>query len=245
LREAVKVAGAKSRVALASIGGGVAVFGRDAELMAALAPFGPAIDGEIALDPTDESWALGLLYEALTKALARGRPLRPLLSDRRGHALISASPPADRHDDRTNADRRLLGELEKGYQGRLFGTVPKIGRRYAEAIDVRLEFWLGRWWCVMTPFTWVERPARAGDAGPQRDPDIDALADWRRERWARRYNAAWNNIIDGWAHLLVSDKQATISSFGIGESEGIDASFTARQMTGWCRPGRFSLEGRQ
>jgi hypothetical protein len=246
LREAVKAAGVRGRVALAATGSGVAAFGRDAELVAALASFGPAIDGEIALDPTNDSWALGLLYEALTKALARGRPpLRPLLSDRRGHALISVSPRAERQDEQTREDRRLLRELEKGYHDRLFGTVPRVGRRYAEAIDVHLEFWLGRWWCVVDPFTWVERPAHVGDAGPRRDPDIEALADWRRERWARRYNIAWNNIIDGWAHLLISDKEATISAIGLGEAEGIDALFTARRTTGWCRPGRFSLEVRQ
>ena len=239
------MAGVKGRVALAVTGNGVAAFGRDAELATALASFGPAIDGEIALDPTNDSWALGLLYEALIKALARGRPVLPLLSDRRGHALISVSPPAERQDGRTHEGQRMLSELEKRYGDRLFGTAPRIGRRYAEAVDVHLEFWLGRWWCVVNPFTWVERPTRIGDSGPRRDPDIEALADWRRERWARRYNTAWNNIIDGWAHLLISDKEETISSFGIGETDGIDARFTARRTTGWCRPGRFNLEVRQ
>jgi hypothetical protein len=245
LREAVKAAGVRGRVALATTGSGVAAFCRDAELVAALASFGPTLVGEIALDPTNDSWALGLLYEALTKALARGRPIRPVLSDRRGHALISTSPPAERQDDQTREDRRLLSNLEKAYRDRLFGTVPRVGRRYAEAIDVHLEFWLDRWWCVVDPFTWVERSVSVGEMGPRRDPDIEALADWRRERWARRYNNAWNNIIDGWAHLLISDKESTISALGIGESEGIDAEFTVRQTSGWCRPGRFTLEERR
>jgi hypothetical protein len=245
LREAVKSAGMRNRVVIAAAAGGVAAFGRDADLVVALALFGPAIDGEITLDPANHSWALGLLYEALAKALVRGKPLWTQLSDRRGHAIVSAPPPAHRQGDLAHQDRRLLGELQKAYRDPMTGTVPRIGRRYAEAIGVHLEPWLGRWWLVVDPFTWVERPVRPDDSGPWRDPDRDMLADWRRERWAQRYNTTWNNIIAGWAHLLIPEREATIDAIGISEAEGIDASFRAHQVTAWCRPGGFTLEERR
>lgn len=245
LREAVKVAGMRNRVVIAAAGGGIAGYGRDVDLVAALAPFGPAIHGEIALDPANDSWALGLLYEALAKALVRGRPLWTLLSDRRGHAIISAPPPANQQDDVAKQDRQLLVNLQKGYCDPLTGTVPRIGRKYAEAIGVHLEPWLDRWWFVVDPFTWVERPVRPKDPGSWRDPDRDALADWRRERWAQRYNTAWNNIIAGWAHLLLPEREVTIDAIGIGEAEGIDASFTALNVTAWCCPSGFTLEERR
>ena len=57
----------------------------------------------VTLRPDEDSWALGFLYEALIRALARGRPLRPLLSSRRGHAVIAAPPQNDRQDDLARA----------------------------------------------------------------------------------------------------------------------------------------------
>src|SRR5260370_19297001 len=59
----------------ASNGRDIAVFGADDGVLGALAPLGPKLAGTIDLHPDADSWALGLLYDALTRPVCRGRPL--------------------------------------------------------------------------------------------------------------------------------------------------------------------------
>lgn len=75
VRELLK---AKSRKAIVAANGReLAVFGRDKDILEALAPLGAKLAGEVAVDPANDSWALGLLYDALARGLARGRPSFP------------------------------------------------------------------------------------------------------------------------------------------------------------------------
>ncbi len=68
---------------IAGIGREAAAFGPDEQLVAALSPLGACVDGEVALDPATDSWALGLLYDGLTRPDARSAaapeapPVRP------------------------------------------------------------------------------------------------------------------------------------------------------------------------
>ncbi|HEY8946318.1 MAG TPA: SIR2 family protein, partial [Polyangiaceae bacterium] len=84
-RKLLKASDCRARVA--ALGRELAVFGKDEEIVAALASVGGQLAGTIELDPTRDSWALGLLYEALTKALSRRRPLMPRYK-RSGHSLL-------------------------------------------------------------------------------------------------------------------------------------------------------------
>ena len=77
---------AKARAVVASVGREIAAFGSDAELLRAFAPVGGKIAGTVDLHPDTDSWALGLLYDALTWAICRGRPLLSRLR-RKGHAV--------------------------------------------------------------------------------------------------------------------------------------------------------------
>lgn len=233
VRELVR--GVRPRPVVACVGDRVAAFGRDADLLTALAPLGARLDGEMPLDPRAESWALGLLYDALTRALAHGRPLRPMLRSS-GHALVVAHLDASRSDERANRDRECLSPLVSAYGGSIDGIVPKVGAPFAEAIRMRLEWRLDRWWCVFDPYTWVD--VRTDD-GPGTDGMVDAAADFRRERWAGRYNRAWSQILGAWAGLLAPDKPATTArSIGARGNPGLDATFSIGAVTAWGRPAR-------
>lgn len=240
VREKLKAAGIR-RTIVDARGRDVAAFGPDEDLLTGMSAFGPRLDGEVVLDPSAESWALGLLYDALARALARGRPLRPMLR-RHGHTLVLAPPSADRTDEAAKADRRHLEQLRAAYKGNVTGSVPGLGRRYAESAALRLESWLGQWWCVIDPFTWIDWYP-AGEEGTQRvaGPDrqqIAAAADWRRERWARRYNTQWNEILAAWARLLAPERETTIRATGVAAAGGVEAAFVISQVTAWCPPGR-------
>lgn len=245
LREKLKVAGIRHTV-VDGRAREVAAFGLDQDLLTGLSPLGPRLDGEVALDPSSESWALGLLYDALARALARGRPLRPMLR-RHGHTLVLAPPSPDRTDDVAKTYRQSLESLRSAYGGNVTGTVPSLGRQYAESAALRLELWLDQWWCIIDPFTWIDWYPD-GEEGPQRvaGPDrqqIATAADWRRERWARRYNAQWNEILAAWARLLAPQRETTIRATGVAAAGGVEATFVMSQVTGWCPPGRSSPVG--
>lgn len=216
----------------------VAAFGQDAHLLAALAPLGARIDGEIDLDPLADSWALGLLYEALVRALCRARPLRPRLRHR-GHALVLTAPGQDRTDPSAHRDRDALRTVQRAYSDALTGTVPGVGHPFGEAVRVRLEHWLDQWWLVFDPVTWVDRPridrSDAGDNPDEAAAREDELLDWRRERWAQRYNAKWAKIIDSWARLLAPDDETPVH-LGVAADAGVNATFSIYQKTAWSRP---------
>jgi hypothetical protein len=61
--------------------------------------------------------------------------------------------------------------------------------------------------------------------------------DWRRERWAPKYNKQWAAIIEAWAALLATTRDGTVRAFGLESGVGIDAIFALSRFTGWSRPG--------
>ncbi|MBL8266383.1 SIR2 family protein, partial [Steroidobacter sp.] len=230
--------------AVACRGNEVAAFGDDAGLLRALASLGARLDGTIDLKPEEDSWALGLLYDALIKALCRGRPLTPRLR-RAGHAVLIARGKPDEDRKRTEARRRRLAKLRSAYGVELAGTVPALDFPYVEGVRLRMEHIADRWWCVFEPATFVDLPRREETLHP--DPDADELsrafvpggdpvADWRRERWALKYNVAWTKIIDAWAQLLSNSADEQLQAFGIAPGAGLDAVFGVSGVTAWSRP---------
>jgi hypothetical protein len=243
-RELMKAAGARG--AVAALGRRIAAFGTDAALIKAFTAHGAVLDGDIALDPLAESWALGLIYDSLIRALSWQGPLRPRLRSR-GHSLILADVPPDRDGDRAARNRQALTAMAGAYGGPLTGTVPDVGAPYAEAVGIRLDHHLGRWWCVFDPFTSVELPrditsdrvstgTTGGVAARRRLPGGDPAGDWRRERWAQRYNQRWAAIIDAWAKLLAPSDSTTVRAFGVKTGAGVDAEFVIGATTAWSHP---------
>lgn len=238
------------KAVVASYGRELAVFGRDEEVVAALTSVGGQLAGTVDLNPTQDSWALGLLYDALTKALSRHRPLIPRYK-RSGHSLLVAGPREG--EDQTWARKRAqdLGRLRAAYEANLTGQVPKLGFPFHEGVFLKLEHIEDRWWCGFEPYTFVDVPREQLDQAPSAEIASvqealgvhcgrrggDPAGDWRREHWATKYNKHWANIIDAWAATLTTTRDSTVRAFGIDDQAGVDASFTISTQTGWSRPG--------
>lgn len=247
MREMVKTAGVR-RVVTAARGSEIVAFGADEDLLAAFATSGGRVADTVSLDPAADSLARGLTYDALARALARGRPLRPQLRSR-GHSLIVRDIDPDRDDEVAQRDRQASAALREAYGDALTGTVPDLGWRYAEGVELRLDYHLERWWCVFEPFTWIDVPRARPDAAlaagehlPQAETPLfnpaggDPAGDWRRERWARRYNKTWAAIIDAWAKLLAPHRPTTVRAAGLRDRPGIEAEFRLGRDTAWSHP---------
>jgi NAD-dependent SIR2 family protein deacetylase len=233
----------KCRAVVAALGKELAIFGRDDEVLRVFVEYGAKIEGTITLDPERDSWALGLQYDALTRALARKRPLLPRLK-RNGHVLVVAGPRPEDSDELRRCKNAELSKLKLAY-GSLTGRVPAVGYNFTEGIYLKLEKVQGRWWCGFEPSTFVDIPHHVNAkpkngtsdelGGPMmRTPDPSA--DWRRERWARKYNSDWAQIISAWTDLLTSSKDNSVSALGLQAGEGVDAVFKVSPVTGWSRP---------
>lgn len=240
------------RATVAAVGRELAVFGRDQEILDALAPLGASLAGTIDLDPVADSWAMGLLYDALVRSLARQRPLIPRYRVS-GHSLVAAAPRDGDDPERTHWQKQTLSRLRYAYDSNLTGVVPKLGFPFQEGVHLKLEQVDGRWWCGFEPYTFVQLPKHdipaedAAEDSPvdqQQDPmglhterRGDPAGDWRRERWARRYNRNWARIIGAWAQLLTETGGTTRRAFGLEEGAGMDAVFKVAPVTGYSRPG--------
>lgn len=245
----------KVRATVAAQGRELAVFGRDQEIVDALAPLGAALDGEIELNPVTDSWTMGLLYDALVRSLARRLPLIPRYK-RSGHSVVIASPREGDDPERVRQNSQMLANLRNAYKSDLFGVVPDLGFPFQEGIFLKLDLVDGRWWCGFEPYTFVHvpRPEEPQDGDPERSESStadpmgtrperhgDPAGDWRRERWAQRYNRNWAAIIDAWARLLTSATGRTKRAFGLEDGIGIDAIFEVSPVTGWSRPGHHHV----
>ena len=230
----------------ASYGRRLAAFGPDDAIGRAFAPVSGKLTGTVLLDPAGSPTDLGLVYDALVRAIARHRPLRLILS-RGGHAVVVRPPGENLRSDIAQEHHKLLNELKKAYGASLTGSVPRIGCFFAEAVRVRIEVWDGRWWLVYEPYTWVELP-REDDREPQPDEarrfirsmadesdPRSIAADWRRERWAQRYNKTWHNVIAAWAKLIAPREETDLSAHYF-QGSGINAEFRLSWTTAWSSP---------
>ena len=238
------------RATVAANGRELAVFGRDQEILDALAPLGAKLAGEVELDPVADSWALGLIYDALVRSLARHRPLIPRYK-RSGHSIVVAAPREGEDPERTRRNEQVLTRLRDAYGSALTGNIPGLGFPFQEGVFLKLDHIDGRWWCGFEPYTFVHVPrpnfAREGNPGEPNSANLDLMGarfesrgdpagDWRRERWAQRYNKHWSGIINAWAQLLTTSGSGTRQAFGLEDAVGIDAVFEISPVTGWSRP---------
>lgn len=242
--------GHNCKAVVAAYGRGLAVFGKDEEIVAALASVGAQLAGTVDLNPTQDSWALGLLYDALTRALSRHRPLIPRYK-RSGHSLLVASPREGEDEEWARKRARDLARLRAAYEANLTGRVTKLDFPFHEGVFLKLEKIEDRWWCGFEPYTFVDVPREQVDQTPPMEAASvqealevqygrrggDPAGDWRREHWATKYNKHWANIIDAWAAMLTTTKDGTVRAFAIDQQAGVDASFSISTQTGWSRPG--------
>lgn len=237
----------KVHAAVACNGREVAAFGHDAQLLSALATLGARLDGTIELRPEVDSWATGLLYDALARGLCRGRPLLNRLR-RSGHFLLVATGRPDESSERARERGQRLARLQNAYESPLSGVVPTLNLPYSEGLRIRLEQCVGKWWCVFDPFTHIDFPREHNQQMAQVESEDpagpfalglrrgDPAGDWRRERWARKYNKQWTNIIGAWSELLSSTEDNQVRAFGVPSEAGVDAIFRVSDVTAWSRP---------
>lgn len=211
---------------------GVICFGADSEIRGAMDLHGISSWGigtitKESLSRTRSS-ELGLLYDALTRALAR---VRPLVVVRRGHAHCLVVDP-DRADDITldplRAALRTQVQQRPNTPGgvRLTGQIPGTNLEWREGIELHLSVNFNELWLVFEPFVWAERDVNG--ASPLRKDFID------RRRW-HRYNRTASDLFNAWAKILGTGTPPVL--FGIPDAEGIDACFELNSRLAVARAG--------
>jgi len=176
---------------VASRGNEIAAFGNDEGLVRAFAGVGGRLDGTMTLAPNIDSWALGLLYEAITRAVCRHRPLRA--RRRRGNHAVMVHGDSEKETDQFREVRlSKQAKLRNAYSSALYGTTPQ-GYPFYEGVELHLEQAAERWWLTFEPTTFVEVPYPEhaqekpnAEATLERPRFVDPTIDWRRERWANR-----------------------------------------------------------
>lgn len=222
-RELIKEA--KVRAIVTSNGLEIAAFGADKELERAFKDVNGKLLGRIELDAAKDSWALGLIYDALTRAMCRNQPLFARMR-RSGHLILVKSSEIKGGEHNT----LKLSQLKAAYSAPLFGSISKCNINYNEGVQIKLENFLDKWWCCFEPTTFVAD--QIGD-----DKQIRSIiTDWRRELWAKRYNSKWAKIITAWANILSGDNGGRLETFNINSDEGQDAVFQISSITAWSRP---------
>lgn len=238
LRAALR--GTRARALTARLRGGtLAAFGADADLATAGSPLGVSLAGGIVplqwLADDPDTAQVGLLNEALTLGLGRGRGLRHVLRARRGH-LVRVS---DETEPQLSGLRRAAG-------GTLAGTVLGSAVSWAEAVELHVEARAGGWWLLITPEIWIAPPgtlsAPAGiepgseDHARWRTAQQHAAARFVQERLARRYNSATSAILDAWVRVLVGSRPRAVETWHLPAGAGCDAVTVIGPVTAYSRP---------
>lgn len=243
-RELIKEA--KIWAIVACNGKEIAAFGRDEDLLKAFSPFEAKIEGNIELNPNTESWARGLLYDALVRAICRDQPLSARLKGV-GHSIVVSKAHSHLSDEQKLLRNQKLQKLNGAYSNNLLGKVPNLDFPFYEGVQLKLEYAADCWWCVFEPATYVDVPF-VKEAEPVQDEEVEdkniasttpnaALLDWRRERWATRYNRTWASIISAWADIISGGADGIIKAIDLNEKSGIDGTFQVSSITAWSRPG--------
>jgi hypothetical protein len=236
VRALLKQDGARATVGQAGHAATLAAFGDDALIEKALAPLGAKLAGEITLDIAKDSWAKGVIYDALVRALCRDLPLFARLHGR-GHSLSVSRPSGELSREMAQVRRDLLSRLKVAYGSELTGPVPGTSGKYSEGLSIRLEQADDHWWTVFEPTTFIDLDRHAPDADPaQSTAEWRTAEDWRRERWVQKYNHRWSAILDAWVELLAHTQGSRRCAYGLAQEAGVDAVFELGAKTARSRP---------
>jgi hypothetical protein len=214
VREAVEKNGSKILAARRNVG--VIAFGSDADVRSAFDAFGITefdLHNIYAGRLRYESAELGLLYDAMARALARTYPLIDH-RNRRGHTMVC--DPARSSDSSFAALREVTGQIS--------GIVGKTQIKWTEGFRFKLDYRLDRMWLVLEPAVWLDTIGE-GDASQMARAFV-------RERLASRYNKQWNSLLNAWSQLFTSTADSVeVRAFGV--ADGLDAAFTIGRVTGF------------
>jgi hypothetical protein len=146
------------------------------------------------------------------------------------------------HPNEDDGQRRkrleALRQMTEAYGDPLFGQVKDLGYPFNEGVRFRLEQCAGHWWCAFDPYTNVDLPKEedglneAAEEPKSFQWKPNPAGDWLRERWVKRYNKTWSNILSAWMVMLRGEARAC----WLGDGQGIDAIFDIGEVTAWSRP---------
>jgi hypothetical protein len=191
---------------------GVAGFGLDADLARGLANFQIDGWGQAPLNPFSESSDLGLLYDAILRAVVKQRPFLT------GMGRRLAVDPAQSADHGLDKLRAAAGALT--------GQVPNAPLIWSEGVELRLEGRMGQLWLVFEPTISI----------PQSEDlrETEARKEFIRSRVAGRYNGQTNPLFQAWGEILGTGS-SDIAAFGLGSEPGMEASFSINSTTAFSR----------
>lgn len=220
----------RARVDAISNGSEIVALGSDSDLRrAAPGALASSVLGVRAADPVNDTVVRGLFFQALTRGLTYDRPFRPHFRDG-GHELHLSDPARIRNEEARKRVRASLAPFRAVYESDLYGTLPRFdGRRYAEGVRLRFEYRLKEWWLLFEPFTWVE-------AHPKRLRP-DPVAPWIRERWFKRRNKEWAQMVAVWADAIAPQTRTVIYAWTGDES----TKFVIGGTTAWAVPAQAGL----
>jgi SIR2-like domain len=244
LRDQLKVAGWRTAAVMGA--GEVLTFGCPRELHAALGTEQAPTVAEVDLLAADApAHHTALLTEALIRGLARRLPAKPHVRSSRPRLVVV--PAREGEPEKFIASRRAL---QQAYDEPLCGQLPRtLGtteagerRRFAEAVELRVERWLDQTWLVFTPSTWTEPTSEMAQASRQRSVPRprDPAASWVAERWARRRrNEVWAGILAAWAQALAPRSGSCLVHAlprSLSDAPGaVGGSFTLGNITAYSR----------
>lgn len=225
-----------ARAVFGQLGGRLAAFGDDARLREPLAQHDVRVTCDtvaLAVTRRDEpdSAVVGMVAEALARALGRTRGVTEVLRTGQRHLLRARDDTAARTED--NA---ALEKLRQAAQGAVTGYLPgPAGSRlpWAEAVALGVEWHDGGGWLLFAPDVWV-RPTFVDLPGdyPADKAKAEATrlgAEFVRGRVAGRYNSATGTLLGAWLRLLTggaTGDERIVHAFGLGTDRGVDATFT-------------------
>jgi hypothetical protein len=204
---AVEASGSKAIAARTTKG--VIAFGTDAELRKAFDSFGITnfdlhkIDAERLQRQSAE---LGLIYEALLRAITR---TSPLILEKRGRDRMLYV------DSRKQTDSQLA--TLKSCSGTLSGNLG--GHTWAEAVRLRLDYKFNHLWLIFEPAIWISNVE---------------LKEFVRHRMSKRYNGDWNLLLGGWAKVLGGPGDGKKYQ-ALNIASGVDAVFSISATTAFSR----------
>jgi hypothetical protein len=188
---------------------------------------------------------VALLAEAVARGLAWRLPAKPHMRSSRPRLVVV--PVRDGEPDNLTAVRHAL---QQAYEEPLYGQLPRpLGtteagerRKFAEALELRVERWLDQTWLLFTPTIWTEPTADMAQARRQRSSHRprDPAAAWVAERWARRRrNEVWATILAAWAEALAPRSGTclvhTLPKARSDVPGAVGGSFTLGDITAYSR----------
>lgn len=228
LRDALRAQ--RARVDAIGNGSSIVALGSDSDLRAATGDeLASSTFGLRASDPVQDTVVRGLLFQALARGLTRGRPFRSHFREG-GHELFLSDPSLITNETMRKEVAAALPAFRSVYGADLFGTLPRFdGRRYAEGVRLRFDNRLDRWWLLFEPFTWVEpHPERVRP---------DPVAAWIRERWFKRRNKEWAQMVAIWAAVIAPHPRTEVYSWTGDQS----TKFVLGGTTAWAVPGQEGI----